>query len=67
MAVDYGHWDATLQNCVGLVAENSAIEPEYAARLLSTNTLEFYGDRLKRRVVRIAPSRNAEAPLEASA
>ncbi len=50
MAVDYGHWDATLVDCVGRIANNPEIDADYAVRLLSTNTLEFYGDRLKRRI-----------------
>lgn len=50
MAVDYGHWDATLVDCVRGIAENPKIDPDYAVRLLSTNTLDFYGDRLKTRI-----------------
>ena len=50
MAVDYGHWDATLDDCVGRVANRPGIDSDYAVRLLSTNTLDFYGDRLQRRI-----------------
>ena len=50
MAVDYGHWDAQLKDCVGLIADNPAIGPDYATRLLSTNAVEFYGERLRRRL-----------------
>lgn len=50
MAVDYGHWDATLIDCVGRIADNPDIDADYATRLLSTNTLAFYGDRLRRRI-----------------
>lgn len=50
MAVDYGHWDATLRDCVGLIADNPAIDPEFAVRLLSSNALEFYGEKLSRRI-----------------
>ncbi len=50
MAVDYGHWDATLKNCVGLVADRPGIQPEYADRLLSGNALDFYGEPLRLRI-----------------
>lgn len=56
MAVDYGHWDATLRDCVGLIAENPAIDPDYAVRLLSANALEFYGERLARRIAGRPPT-----------
>jgi len=62
MAVDYGHWDATLRGCVRLVGDRSGIAPDYAERLLSTNALAFYGRRLRQRIGRghVAPS--AEDP-----
>jgi hypothetical protein len=50
MAIDYGHWDAQLRDCVGL-ASRAAGTPERAVRLLSTNALAFYGERLQRRLV----------------
>jgi predicted TIM-barrel fold metal-dependent hydrolase len=50
LAVDYGHWDATLEGCVGLVADNPAISRDHAVRLLSTNALAFYGERLRARM-----------------
>ncbi len=50
MAVDYGHWDATLRDCVRLVAERPGIDPDYALRLLSENALDFYGPRLRNRI-----------------
>jgi predicted TIM-barrel fold metal-dependent hydrolase len=50
MAVDYGHWDATLEGCVGLIADRPGIDSAYATRLLSTNSLDFYGERLRRRI-----------------
>jgi predicted TIM-barrel fold metal-dependent hydrolase len=50
MAVDYGHWDATLRDCVRLVAERPGVDPEYAVRLLSENALDFYGPRLRSRI-----------------
>jgi predicted TIM-barrel fold metal-dependent hydrolase len=50
LAVDYGHWDATLEGCVTAVSDNPSIDPEYAARLLATNALDFYGERLRRRI-----------------
>ena len=49
MAVDYGHWDAQLRDCVGL-ATRAAGTPERAVRLLSSNALAFYGERLRRRL-----------------
>jgi predicted TIM-barrel fold metal-dependent hydrolase len=50
MAVDYGHWDATLRDCVGMVAERPGVDPDYAVRLLSQNALDFYGPRLRSRI-----------------
>jgi hypothetical protein len=52
MAVDYGHWDATLADCVDLVARRPGIDEDYAIRLLSRNAMRFYGERLRRRVER---------------
>ena len=49
-SVDYGHWDATLRDCVALVAERPGVDPDHALRILSTNTLDFYGERLRRRI-----------------
>ncbi len=60
MAVDYGHWDATLEDCVGLVARNAASR-EHAVGLLSRNTLEFFGDRLRRRIEPLAGPRQESA------
>jgi uncharacterized protein len=59
MAVDYGHWDATLRDCVGL-ATRAAGTPERAVRLLSTNALAFYGGRLQRRLATDCGSRPEE-------
>lgn len=50
MAVDYGHWDATLRGCVSGIAGDPRIAPDHAVRLLSANALRFYGERLRRRV-----------------
>jgi len=50
MAVDYGHWDATLVDCVDLVARRPGVDGDYAARLLSQNSLDFYGERLRERI-----------------
>jgi predicted TIM-barrel fold metal-dependent hydrolase len=58
LAIDYGHWDATLEDCVGLVANRPGVSNEYASRLLATNALDFYGKRLKDR---IAPARTESA------
>ena len=72
MAVDYGHWDATLADCVSLATRN--MDSEQAVRAVSTNALDFYGDRLRRRLVapsdtgRAArPERRAGAPTGAPA
>jgi predicted TIM-barrel fold metal-dependent hydrolase len=46
MAVDYGHWDAVLDDCVARIAESPEVDSEYALRLLSTNAIRFYGQRL---------------------
>ncbi|MFQ5417875.1 MAG: amidohydrolase family protein [Myxococcota bacterium] len=50
MAVDYGHWDATLEDCVERVAGQPGVDEDYAVRLLSTNAMDFYGERLRRRI-----------------
>ena len=50
MAVDYGHWDATLENCVSLVTDRAGIDRDYAVQLLSENALSFSGRRLRERV-----------------
>ena len=50
LAVDYGHWDATLVDCVRRIAENPAIDADHAVRLLSANALKFYGKRLEERI-----------------
>lgn len=49
-SVDYGHWDGVLTNCVKRITENPRIDMDYAVRLLSANTLRFYGPRLKHRI-----------------
>ena len=49
-SVDYGHWDGVLTDCVKRVTDSPHLEPDYAVRLLSTNTLEFYGPRLHTRI-----------------
>lgn len=56
-SVDYGHWDGVLEDCVKRVSENPQIEMEYALRLLSTNTLRFYGPRLQQRIAPIMQGR----------
>jgi len=59
-AVDYGHWDATLPDCVRLVSERPGVSRGYAERLLGGNALDFYGDRLRRRI-ETYPDSNATA------
>jgi hypothetical protein len=49
-ATDYGHWDATLADCVALVAERPGVDAELARRVLSDNALDFYGPRLERAI-----------------
>jgi hypothetical protein len=61
LAVDYGHWDAVLRGCVAAVSKDPRVDPEYAQRLLSENALEFYGERLRRRI------EGSEARMEGSA
>lgn len=61
MAVDYGHWDAALEDCVARIADNPAIEPDFAIRLLSSNALDFYGKHLTRRMSSSVVSSLAEA------
>jgi predicted TIM-barrel fold metal-dependent hydrolase len=50
LAIDYGHWDATLKDCVALTRSHAEGDDAYAARLLGGNALAFYGDALRRRV-----------------
>ena len=50
VAMDYGHWDAQLEGCVDAVSSRSGIDAAYAERLLSTNALDFYGERLRQRI-----------------
>lgn len=50
LAIDYGHWDATLKDCVALATERPGIDHAYAARLVGGNALAFYGERLANRV-----------------
>ncbi len=49
-AVDYGHWDATVKDCVGLVADAPSLAPEAAERVLGGNALRLYGRRLQERI-----------------
>lgn len=49
-AVDYGHWDATLKDCVGLVADDPRLDAETASQLLGGNALRLYGPRLQERI-----------------
>jgi len=49
-SVDYGHWDGVLTDCVKRITENPRIDLDFAGRLLSANTLRFYGPRLRRRI-----------------
>ncbi|MGH0028414.1 MAG: amidohydrolase family protein [Myxococcota bacterium] len=49
-AVDYGHWDATLKDCVGLVADNPGFDEATRRAVLSDNALRLYGPRLEERI-----------------
>jgi predicted TIM-barrel fold metal-dependent hydrolase len=55
LAIDYGHWDATLKRCVALAAASAGGDDAYAARLLGGNALAFYGESLARRIADGAP------------
>jgi len=59
-SVDYGHWDGVLTDCVKRVSENPRIDVDYAGRLLSTNTLHFYGPRLQQRIEPFLRSRRLQ-------
>jgi hypothetical protein len=61
-SVDYGHWDGVLTDCVKRVSENPQIDMEYALRLLSTNTLRFYGQRLQQRIAPLMQNRRLLPP-----
>ena len=54
LAIDYGHWDATLKDCVALATSAADGDAAFAARLLGANTLAFYGARLAERVQVVA-------------
>ena len=49
-AVDYGHWDATLKDCVGLVDGDPRLDPTTAARVLGGNARRLYGPLLEERI-----------------
>ena len=49
-AIDYGHWDATLKDCVGLVENNPNLDPDTARAVLGGNALALYGAGLKERI-----------------
>jgi predicted TIM-barrel fold metal-dependent hydrolase len=68
-SVDYGHWDGVLADCVKRVSENPSIDADYARRLLSANTLAFYGPRLHKRIEPMLRSQRLliEGPREAAA
>jgi predicted TIM-barrel fold metal-dependent hydrolase len=68
-SVDYGHWDGVLTDCVKRVVENPQIDMDYAQRLLSANTLRFYGPRLKERIAPLCGTARPliEAPREPAA
>jgi hypothetical protein len=59
-SVDYGHWDGVLTDCVKRISEHPQIDGDYAVRLLSANTLRFYGPRLRQR---IEPLMGSQGPL----
>jgi predicted TIM-barrel fold metal-dependent hydrolase len=50
LAIDYGHWDATLKDCVALATAHADGDADYAARLLGGNALAFYGEWLRERI-----------------
>jgi predicted TIM-barrel fold metal-dependent hydrolase len=55
LATDYGHWDATLRECVAR-ARKHALDDVHASDLLGGNALRFYGARLERRMRGLSPS-----------
>jgi hypothetical protein len=59
VALDYGHWDATLAGCVAMVAERPGVDAGFARRLLRDNALAFYGQRLALRIEHPALARSA--------
>ncbi len=65
-SVDYGHWDGVLKDCVKRVSENPEIDMPYALRLLSTNTLRFYGPRLQQRIAPLLNRRLLPGPAPAA-
>jgi hypothetical protein len=64
LAIDYGHWDATLKDCMSLALGHAEGDGEYAARLVGGNAVAFYGERLQGRMPDLkAP--NARPPIAA--
>jgi predicted TIM-barrel fold metal-dependent hydrolase len=61
LAIDYGHWDATLKDCVALATAHAEGDADYAARLLGGNALAFYGAPLTRRLRAPGPSSERSA------
>jgi predicted TIM-barrel fold metal-dependent hydrolase len=59
MALDYGHWDATLAGCVAMIAERPGVDDALARRLLGENALAFYGPRLAQRLEKPGLARSA--------
>ncbi|MFM7203615.1 MAG: amidohydrolase family protein [Myxococcota bacterium] len=49
-SVDYGHWDGEVEGCVRRVSEQEQLTRRHRQKLLSTNALRFYGERLARDV-----------------
>jgi predicted TIM-barrel fold metal-dependent hydrolase len=50
LAIDYGHWDATLADCVAQATNKPGMDAAFARRLVCDNALEFYGSRLQARI-----------------
>lgn len=50
LAIDYGHWDATLEDCVAQATGKPGMDGAFAKRIVCDNALEFYGPRLEQRI-----------------
>ena len=63
LAIDYGHWDATLRDCVRMVAEHPAWSVARKRKILSENARRFYGRRLESRLEPPPPRRARPSSL----
>jgi len=57
---DYGHWDGMHTGCVNYVAKMVGDDHDYLSQLLSGNSMDLYGSRLRERVEALLKSELGE-------